>query len=131
MPSSKNAGSLPRLLECISKCAVTVVQWNEDTNSDLVASKLGHIFACPASWRCPLYLFPFSMVLPLVINYYKKLSYTNLKECKCIFLSKVDHTIYIEYSNYISMWKTLNLVIIVPKIKYSIKVYFKVKSVSN
>ena len=64
MPSSKNAGSLPCLLECISKCAVKVAQWIEATNSDLVASKLGHIFACPGSWRCPLYLFPFSMIKP-------------------------------------------------------------------
>ena len=46
-------------LVCISKCAVKVVQWNEDTNSDLVASKLGHIFACPASWWCPLYFISF------------------------------------------------------------------------
>ena len=26
----------------------------------------GMIFACPASWQCPLYLFPFSMVVAIV-----------------------------------------------------------------
>ena len=46
-----------------SKCAVKVARGIEAINSDLVASKLGHIFACPASWRCPLYLIPFSMHL--------------------------------------------------------------------
>ena len=57
-----------------SKCAVKVVQWIEAINSDLVASKLGHIFACPASWRCPLYLIPFSMpicLLTVIIQYSK------------------------------------------------------------
>ena len=40
-----------------------VAQRFESNNSYLCISRFGHIFACPASWRCPLYLFPFSMVL--------------------------------------------------------------------
>ena len=41
-------------------------------NFYLSNSRLGHIFACLASWQCPLYLFPFSMGEASVgIEYYR------------------------------------------------------------
>ena len=56
------------LLEYVFQSEQKVAHEIEVTNSDLVISKFWHIFACPASWRCPLYLIFFLYDVHLVLT---------------------------------------------------------------